>query len=277
MECQEAHLHIHESVDNRPLPDDVRAELDTHLAGCRSCRHELEMAQMTKNFLGTQVPVDLPHPTLHAVKAALAAESNRSDAFDSMKGPMGFAGIFRRYPVAAFGAIAVIAALFIIFSPKKNPERMFNESQIAYISADINAYDQLVDGKYRVQLTSDDEQALRNFYQSQGITYNIEIPRFKSASIVGAMVTHAGSVPIAHVVYRKGGHLICLCEFELTNALPANRMAISDSTRQCLDCGGRYWYCDADEKHSVGIWKSKETLCTITSNCKTEELASLFQ
>ncbi|HET7153515.1 MAG TPA: hypothetical protein VFJ29_07085, partial [Candidatus Kapabacteria bacterium] len=188
-----------------------------------------------------------------------------------------FWGIFRKRPAFAWGTLVVAVLLIWFLAPKQDKEKLFNESNTAFISGDIGAYDKLVSGREPIQIETSDETTLKMFFAAHGISYDVEIPHFEKASIVGGIVNFAGKVPIAHVVYKFGNHMMCMCELQMSDMSATNHLGISDSAHNCLTRGSIYWYCDGAQKHSVGLWKYKNTFCSVTSDCKPEELAAVFQ
>ncbi|HZV13006.1 MAG TPA: zf-HC2 domain-containing protein [Candidatus Kapabacteria bacterium] len=278
MDCKEVQLYLTDLVDKRDISKATQEAIERHLANCANCQSELELAHVTKSFVTSRFsPVTIPSPTVSAVRSMIVAETNRSEAFDRANSVEGFWSIFRKRPILAYGSLVVAVLLIWLLSPGQNKERLFNESQAAFIAGDINAFDHLISGSEPIQIETSDEIRLKMFFAAHGISCDVEIPHFAKASIVGGMVNFAGKVPIAHVVYKFGNHMMCMCELRMADMCASNRLGISDSAQHCLANGTVYWYCDGAKKHSVGLWKYKNTFCSVTSDCDPQELASIFQ
>ncbi len=265
-------------VDKREISKATQKEVESHIVGCANCQSELELAHVTKSFMTSRFsPVTIPSPTVSAVQSMIAAETNRSQAFNNTNSVEGFWSIFRKRPTLAFGALVVAGLLIWFLAPKQNSERLFNEGQNAFISGDINIFDHLISGREPIQIETSDETTLKMFFAAHGISCDVEIPRFTKAVIAGGMVKFAGKVPIAHIVYKFGNHMMCMCELRMADMNSTNRLGLSDSARHCLANGTMYWYCDDAKKHTVGLWKYKDTFCSVTSDCNPDELAAIFQ
>lgn len=181
----------------------------------------------------------------------------------------------RRRPLYAAASLAAAALIVLFLLPKTDREKRFNESQAAFVQQALVSYDALVKDVQQIQIRSSDPQALREFFKSNGVSYDVHVPQLQHASLVGGWVSSQNAARVAHVIYQCGTRYVSLCQIKMTDACPTNSTAVSDSARSCICAGKWYWYRDAANR-SVGLWKIDDTLCAATSDCDPGEIAALF-
>ena len=275
--CFEVNSYINDIVDSRPLPDALYDRITDHLLICDRCGKNLETTRATKSLLFTRMAAaKLPNTTMQSIRNAIALEASNEDTISRIRSPLPQFGVFRRNPIAALGLIAAAVILFIIFSPKRDPEQIFNEGPNAFVNRNFALFESLNTGSTTLQCSTNDERDLKTFFLNQGVSAELDIPKIATASIIGGFVTHPGTTPIAHIVYLRGSKKICVCEMSIADAIKANKMDISDSARRCFSNGMMYWFCDGKHNHSVGMWKNHETVCAITSDYSPQDITALF-
>ncbi len=77
MLCLDVYAHIQDLTDERPLSGVIRKELTDHLAGCESCRQELEITQLTKALLAAHGKhAEIPQSLEKSVKVEIALQAH---------------------------------------------------------------------------------------------------------------------------------------------------------------------------------------------------------
>jgi hypothetical protein len=93
----------------------------------------------------------------------------------------------------------------------------------------------------------------------------------------GGFVTTKGSAVVAHYVYHCCSHLIYVCMMNLADAITTNEVVLSDSARHDEMKRLVYWFTDLVSKHSIGMWRNYNMLCSIFSDYNPQELDALYQ
>lgn len=277
MNCNEVQDCLTAVIDNRPLEASQRRDFDTHVASCESCRADYELERATKLLVARRAaPIPVPPATVSRIRELIEAQARLDDASRSaIPGTAGAWRFARKRPVWAVSAAAVAVLAVLFLWPRPDRERGFNESPVAFIRQAIANYDGLIGNTQTVQLSTTDESTLRQFFSTNGVCCEVLVPQLRGASLVGGSVSISNRAKVAHVVYRCGTHLVCLCQVKMDDVCPTNNTALTDSARSQVCAGGWYWYRSTPSR-SVGLWKIDGTLCAATSDCDPQEIAALF-
>ena len=275
MACRDSQLLITDLIDGRRLSGEEIRTLCEHVAACSTCANAWGEMQAVKSLLSRRsLRHNIPQSTLHGIRATIAREAKRNSAKGRSNPQPPRLGLLGMLSDGSLAVHALFDMMVVCEADTADSESKFNEGSDAYIANNLALFERICDGTQELQIKTSDEQKLKQFFYSQGITTDVMIQQIPSAKLRGGFISNYSETLLAHIVYQHPEGLMCLTEMPIMGALPENKLAISSTARQILNEGLSYWYFDSGHKNAVRLWKRNNNLCSITSVCKPMEAVS---
>lgn len=277
MNCRDADELMSAAVDGE-LDSETLRELEEHLRQCFPCRIEFHLEKITKHVVAKHLRrVQTPESVTHHLFALLALPSSTQWAYP----PHTERHRHRRIslslrsssviPVAAGVAILIGGIFFFRSGILRQPQFGDRADVMEAAVANYHAFRQ---GAMPVQLSSDDPEEVKRFFQGK-IDFDVYLPTIAGYQLAGAGITDFKGMKCAHIVYRRDSTFIYLLQLHLEDVLRGVPLALSRSAKGAVERGD--WYV-AHGKDSCGvvIWGEAHTLCSAVASMRGKDLASLF-
>jgi anti-sigma factor RsiW len=193
MNCDRAKSQIFPYVDAE-LSREARHEMEEHLAGCVACRRLVEQELMFRDrYAGRLRPDPAPPHVRESVDRLLG-------------GLVGTPALRRpRWPVWVGGAVAAVLLLGLGAALGIGLQRMvYRADMLAELTeASVEQHQKLASGQLPPDLTEGSPHSAEVWLR-QRLDFNVTLPELKSANLtlLGARISHLGSVPAAALEYR---------------------------------------------------------------------------
>lgn len=293
-------------ADGEYIEPNVQEELSGRLDSSSEFRAALLLQTATKGVLHNrreQLRQEAPSMLTSSVLAAIAHEASAMQKTEQQRfappQPARQPGRIRTFinslldtvqrPLIAFPVgLAVGVAAFLlwpdpraVFTPN-TPQHSLTEAYRIAHNGDDNicrqAYDNfgmITAGKIGLQVQTEDENELKDFFASHGVSYPVYIPKIR-ARLAGGVVTEYKGHRLAHFVYKAGDKLIYAYEVP-EDLLAKHTLSINSRALEIVDKATWYWEEQADTKNTLVLWRLKSNMCSIVTNLRTEQLSALIQ
>ncbi len=191
-----------------------------------------------------------------------------------------FADIFERPSFSFATALVVVLAiaLIIINRPGMVEKKDFAIEQLGsknmFVQAKSN-FNAITTGKLLPQLTSQNADEIKNFFNDNGVKYSTLVPNVADWNLLGAVVSEDHGEKFAHHVYvSKDGKLAYLFQVDESYLYNHEIISLSDDLIKYLDDGNCYSY---ESEGSVTMFtKLDNNICAVVSNGNPKEIENLF-
>ena len=191
-----------------------------------------------------------------------------------------FADIFERPSFSFATALVVVLAiaLIIINRPGMVEKKDFAIEQLGsknmFVQAKNN-FNAITTGKLLPQLTSQNADEIKNFFNDNGVKYSTLVPNVADWNLLGAVVSEDQGEKFAHHVYvSKDGKLAYLFQVDESYLYNHEIISLSDDLIKYLDDGNCYSY---ESEGSVTMFtKLDNNICAVVSNGNPKEIENLF-
>jgi len=191
-----------------------------------------------------------------------------------------FADIFERPSFSFATALVVVLAiaLIIINRPGMVEKKDFAVEQLGsknmFVQAKNN-FNAITTGKLLPQLTSQNADEIKNFFNDNGVKYSTLVPNVADWNLLGAVVSEDHGEKFAHHVYvSKDGKLAYLFQVDESYLYNHEIISLSDDLIKYLDDGNCYSY---ESEGSVTMFtKLDNNICAVVSNGNPKEIENLF-
>jgi hypothetical protein len=138
-----------------------------------------------------------------------------------------------------------------------------------------NNFNSITEGKLVPQLTSQNADEIKNFFNEQGVKYSTLVPNIADWNLLGAVVSEDHGEKFAHHVYvGKKGELAYLFQVDESYLYDHEIISLSEDLIKYLDEGNCYSY---NSEGSVTLFtKMDNNICAIVSNGSPKEIENLF-
>ncbi len=191
-----------------------------------------------------------------------------------------FADLFERPSFSFATALVVVLAiaLIIINRPGEVENKDFAVEQLGnknmFVQAKNN-FNAIATGKLLPQLTSQNADEIKNFFNNNGVKYSTLVPKVADWNLLGAVVSEDQGEKFAHHVYvGKKGELAYLFQVDESYLYDHEIISLSEDLIKYLDEGNCYSY---ESEGSVTLFtKLDNNICAIVSNANPKEIENLF-
>ena len=138
-----------------------------------------------------------------------------------------------------------------------------------------NNFNAITTGKLLPQLTSQNADEIKNFFNDNGVKYSTLVPNVADWNLLGAVVSEDQGEKFAHHVYvSKDGKLAYLFQVDESYLYNHEIISLSDDLIKYLDDGNCYSY---ESEGSVTMFtKLDNNICAVVSNGNPKEIENLF-
>ena len=177
-------------------------------------------------------------------------------------------------------AIVVILAVILILFNRPGPveikdfaiEQKGNNNMFVQAK---NNFQNIVDGKLAPQFTSSNPEAIKNYFESNGVKYPTLVPSFSDWKLVGAVISEDNGEKFAHHVYvDKNNHLIYLFQVAESYLYSHKRISLSNNLIKYLDEGN--CYTTSDNGKVILLTKCDNNIFAVVSNADLSEIENHF-
>ena len=177
-------------------------------------------------------------------------------------------------------AIVVILAVILILFNRPGPveikdfaiEQKGNNNMFVQAK---NNFQNIVDGKLAPQFTSSNPEAIKNYFESNGVKYPTLVPSFSDWKLVGAVISEDNGEKFAHHVYvDKNNHLIYLFQVAESYLYSHKRISLSNNLIKYLDEGN--CYTTSDNGKVILLTKCDNNVFAVVSNADLSEIENHF-
>ena len=177
-------------------------------------------------------------------------------------------------------AIVVILAVILILFNRPGPVEIKDfaieqkGSSNMFVQAKNN-FQNIVDGKLAPQFTSSNPEAIKNYFESNGVKYPTLVPCFSDWKLVGAVISEDNGEKFAHHVYvDKNNHLIYLFQVAESYLYSHKRISLSNNLIKYLDEGN--CYTTSDNGKVILLTKCDNNVFAVVSNADLSEIENHF-
>jgi len=237
---------------------------------------EYRVHSLVKNLIKEKV---VYHQTPAKVKAKILKSIGSTTKVNSQKKSF-FADLFERPSFSFATALVVVLAiaLIIINRPGMVEKKDFAVEQFGsknmFVQAKSN-FNAITTGKLLPQLTSQNADEIKNFFNDNGVKYSTLVPNVAEWNLLGAVVSEDQGEKFAHHVYvSKDGKVAYLFQVDESYLYNHEIISLSDDLIKYLDDGNCYSY---ESEGSVTMFtKLDNNICAVVSNGNPKEIENLF-
>ncbi|MBZ0200541.1 MAG: hypothetical protein K8H86_11790, partial [Ignavibacteriaceae bacterium] len=188
---------------------------------------------------------------------------------------------FLNRPVLAIGsAFAVmIAIVLLLFNPTPQMSNSdFMQEQFGndnmFVQAQNN-FQNLLSGKLEPQLTTENEEEIKQFFYAEGVKYNTIIPRLDNYKLVGAVVSENHGEKFAHHIYADAeGHIVYLFQVDELYIDENKILKLTSDLHAYIDNGN--CYCCSNNGIATLMKKVGHNVFAVVANLPAEKLENKF-
>lgn len=265
-------------IDGERLDTREQQLLDESLRASVVVRNDTALMSAVRKAVRDRVPQlrqEAPDALQRAVLAGLDELDAASARAERQQSSWSLADAWRtlvaspRYVqgLVALGSVVVIALTALVLTRTASDTREL--SSLAYAQ-----FGRLASDSFVIDVTSSDQSALRSYFASHGVDFEIFFPGIH-ASLLGGSVVDVNGKKCAQLVYAAGAERVYLLETDNDDIVDGSvtlDAEISDDVIQSR------WHWE--ERANVGtmfVWKSNNVMCTAVSDMPTNEFSALFQ
>lgn len=191
-----------------------------------------------------------------------------------------FADLFER-PLFSFATALVVVlaiALIILNRPGIVEKKDFAVEQLGsknmFLQAKNN-FNAITTGQLLPQLTSQNADEIKNFFNNNGVKYSTLVPNVADWNLLGAVVSEDQGEKFAHHVYvSEDGKLAYLFQVDESYLYEHEIISLSEDLIKYLDEGNCYSY---ESEGSVTLFtKMDNNICAVVSNGNPKEIENIF-
>lgn len=242
---------------DRRLDEAGRAAVEAHLAGCESCRLDLEALRWTKETLRRLDPLPLPDGLEARVSAALDGEDRPRSGSPAL-----LVGRGLRWGLLAAASLAVAGLAYLLTGRPSPPDW---PAAVAYDYRDYRAH------ALPLELRTESVKEMEAFFAKKGLPFSARVLDLGMMNyrLVGGRVHRLAGRPSALLVYRTEGGKVVVCRMYLgrTAELPARAVL--------REHGGIRFHVYQSGGLTTAFWQEGPVICALTSDIDAEELVRL--
>ena len=263
-------------IDGEIKDELVKQEILSRIQNDNNFAIEYSVHSLIKNLVKEKL---VYHQTPAKVRAKILKSIGSTTKVDSEKKSF-FADLFERPSFSFATALVVVLAiaLIIINRPGMVEKKDFAVEQLGsknmFVQAKSN-FNAITTGKLLPQLTSQNADEIKNFFNDNGVKYSTLVPNVAEWNLLGAVVSEDQGEKFAHHVYvSKDGKLAYLFQVDESYLYNHEIISLSDDLIKYLDDGNCYSY---ESEGSVTMFtKLDNNICAVVSNGNPKEIENLF-
>ncbi len=268
--CDKAAEYIHDALDGR-LDKRLAAHLQAHLDGCAPCRLERSTIEGTRSTLRerlkkTPAPADLRRRVLESLSASAPSAPARLRA-NGLSGWFDLSGW--RAPLAFAGALGIALIAFTLITGRSGHNHT-RPSDGSVVTESFNNFDQVVDGRLKPGLTSDDPAKVKAFLEER-VHFPIQMPSMKEFRLVGGQFTAVDNETTAHVIYERDGNFLYISQTDARRLVSGRHRFIPEAALSQLHSTGWFFAGNVTDCN-LAMWLADSTLCTAVADLNRELL-----
>jgi anti-sigma factor (TIGR02949 family) len=270
MTCEEATKQLYEYLDHE-LEENNYSKIKKHLEVCQKCCEKFEFEQVLKKVVRDRVGIHkVPQNVRENIVRQLSVrheESDRAEVFVLKSGERNKKNIFqlfklrRAYIIEAALILLLISVLSIYFTfpkPGSSPHIVKNAAE---------HHDNFVNGNMPLDLISSDRNEIKRYLNdSKQVYFADSIPAFKEFKMkpLGCKKYYVGGRKSTYIGLERMRHKMSL------EVMDGSGMNINGLKKEIFD--GRQYYFGRHKGYNVVMWKSGNTLYSLTSKIHRKEL-----
>ena len=263
-------------IDGEIKDELVKQEILSRIQNDNNFAIEYSVHSLIKNLVKEKL---VYHQTPAKVRVKILKSIGSTTKVDSEKKSF-FADLFERPSFSFATALVVVLAiaLIIINRPGMVEKKDFAVEQLGsknmFVQAKSN-FNAITTGKLLPQLTSQNADEIKNFFNDNGVKYSTLVPNVAEWNLLGAVVSEDHGEKFAHHVYvSKDGKLAYLFQVDESYLYNHEIISLSDDLIKYLDDGNCYSY---ESEGSVTMFtKLENNICAVVSNGNPKEIENLF-
>jgi hypothetical protein len=263
-------------IDGEIKDELLEKEISAKIRNDKDFAIEYRVHSLVKNLIKEKV---VYQQTPAKVRAKVLMSIGSTTKVDSEKKSF-FADLFERPSFSFATALVVVLAiaLIILNRPGIVEKKDFAVEQLGsknmFVQAKSN-FNAITTGKLLPQLTSQNADEIKNFFNNSGVKYSTLVPTVANWNLLGAVVSEDQGEKFAHHVYvSKDGKLAYLFQVDESYLYNHEIIALSDDLIKYLDEGNCYSY---ESEGSVTMFtKLDNNICAVVSNGNPKEIENLF-
>ena len=244
---------LQDLLDGR-LSAPMRAEVETHLAGCERCRRELDALRWVKSQVRRDADdAGAPPALVSRVRAALdtvAVPPPRSKA--------------PRVPRRAWMAAALAAAALLVLFVRGHKSSPLP----TLVANDFVAYD---GGSMRLDFESADPRAVEAYFARNGVTFTTHVYDLGMMNyrLAGGRVSRLEERTSALFAYRGPNDTSLVCQ------MYEGRVTDLPPTNDVREHNGFRFYVYRSENVTTVFWQEDGVVCVLASDAPAEDVVQL--
>jgi hypothetical protein len=233
--------------------------------------HSLVKTLVKEKVAFKQTPVKVRAKILKSIGSTTKVQSEKGSFFSDLfeKPSFSFATAF---------VVILAIALIIINRPGLVEKKDFAIEQLGsknmFVQA-TNNFNSIAEGKLLPQLTSQNADEIKNFFNDSGVKYSTLVPTVANWNLLGAVVSEDQGEKFAHHVYvSEDGKLAYLFQVDESYLYDHEIISLSEDLIKYLDEGNCYSY---ESEGSVTLFtKMDNNICAVVSNGNPKEIENIF-
>lgn len=233
--------------------------------------HSLVKNLIKEKVVYQQTPVKLRAKILKSIGSTTKVHSEKKSFF---------ADLFERPSFSFATALVVVLAIALIILNRTGivEKKDFAVEQLGsknmFVQAKNN-FNAITTGQLLPQLTSQNADEIKNFFNDNGVKYSTLVPTVADWNLLGAVVSEDQGEKFAHHVYvSKEGKLAYLFQVDESYLYDHEIIYLSDDLIKYLDEGNCYSY---ESEGSVTMFtKLDNNICAVVSNGNPKEIENIF-
>jgi len=173
-----------------------------------------------------------------------------------------------------FGTVILVLLSLLIFERPSYDKLLKAQSgeDNMFVQAGNN-FASILQGKLRVQFSSNKPTDLKEYFQKSGVTYNTCVPEFSQWELVGGVVSENHGEKFAHHVYQKNGTVLYLYQVDI-KCFRDGQLALSDSLLEEIHKGN---IVNTNIKgNNAFVWEYEEKTFILFTNETEEKIKDNF-
>jgi hypothetical protein len=261
-------------VDGEILDASVKNEVELAISTDKSLAIDYKIQLLMKNLVREKINFQkTPDFTRNKILRSIRAEG-KADIFSFIT------NLFTKPAFTFATALVVILAVILILFNRPGPVEVKDfaleqrGSSNMFVQAKNN-FQSIVDGKLAPQFTSSNPDAIRNYFETNGVKYSTLVPSFSEWNLVGAVISEDNGVKFAHHVYvDRNNHLIYLFQVAESYLYNQKNISLSNDLIRYLDEGNCY---TTSENGKVMLFTKKDkNIFAVVSNAALPEIENNF-